>query len=311
MGLADGLSASPGSNDDTEKMSQYNSHLVKTNTVGEGEVVDLGVHLGTKRNIKSRHAQMIAIGGSIGTGFFLGTGQALAIGGPGFLVIAYTLMSLLVYCIVTAVIEISTYLPVSSASISYYCTRYVSSSLGFALGWLYFYSFGIIVAYELTAASIVIDFWPNDINIAVWITIMIIVIVGLNLCPVGVFAETEFWFAGIKVVMILGMLLLSLIIMLGGAPNHDRLGFRYWKYGAAFNTYIVQGPGRPIYCFSLCLGLRRILLLLWPRIDGIHFWRNAKPTKESSNSLSSLLSTTGGLLCLRYISNRRHLLVQG
>lgn len=243
MGLADGLSASPESNDYTEKMSQYNSHLVKTNTVGEGEVVDLGVHLGTKRNIKSRHAQMIAIGGSIGTGFFLGTGQALAIGGPGFLVIAYTLMSLLVYCIVTAVIEISTYLPVSGASISYYCTRYVSSSLGFALGWLYFYSFGIIVAYELTAASIVIDFWPNGINIAVWITIMIIVIVGLNLCPVGVFAETEFWFAGIKVVMILGMLLLSLIIMLGGAPNHDRLGFRYWKDGAAFNTYIAQGPG--------------------------------------------------------------------
>lgn len=101
MGLADGLSASSGSNDYTEKMSQYNSW----------------------------HAQMIAIGGSIGTGFFLGTGQALAIGGPGFLVIAYTLMSLLVYCIVTAVIEISTYLPVSGASISYYCTRYVSSSL--------------------------------------------------------------------------------------------------------------------------------------------------------------------------------------
>lgn len=72
---------------------------------------------------------------------------------------------------------------------------------------------------------------------------MIIVIVGLNLCPVGVFAETEFWFAGIKVVMILGMLLLSLIIMLGGAPNHDRLRFRYWKDGAAFNTYIIQGPG--------------------------------------------------------------------
>ena len=243
MAVADGLSAFPGSKDYTEKWPQDDPHLVKTHTVGEGQVGDLSVQPGTKRNIKSRHAQMIAIGGSIGTGFFLGTGQALAIGGPGFLVIAYTLTSLLVYCIVTAVIEVSTYLPISGASISYYCTRFVSSSLGFALGWLYFYSFGIIVAYELTAASILIDFWPNNVNIAVWITIMIIVIVGLNLCPVGVCAECEFWFAGIKVVMILGMLLLSLIIMLGGAPTHDRFGFRYWRDGEAFKNYIVQGSG--------------------------------------------------------------------
>ena len=168
---------------------------------------------------------MIAIGGTIGTGFFLGTGQALHIGGPGFLVVAYALTSLLVYCIVTAVVEVSIYLPISGASISYYCTRYVSSSLGFALGWLYVYSFGILVAYELTAASIVINFWPNSVSIAVWITIMIIVIVGLNFCPVGVYAETEFWFAGIKVVMIIGLLLLSLIIMLCGRQTMTGLGF--------------------------------------------------------------------------------------
>ena len=192
MPVADDLSATRGSKDYSEKLSQYDSHLVKSNTTGEGQVLEVGLQPGTKRNIKSRHAQMIAIGGTIGTGFFLGTGQALHIGGPGFLVIAYALTSILVYCIVTAVVEVSTYLPVPGASISYYCTRYVSSSLGFALGWLYVYSFGILVAYELTAASIVINFWPNSVNIAVWITIMIIVIVGLNFCPVGIYAETEF-----------------------------------------------------------------------------------------------------------------------
>ena len=243
MAVADDLSAPRGSKDYSEKLSRYDSHLVKSNTTGEGQVLEVGLQPGTKRNIKSRHAQMIAIGGTIGTGFFLGTGQALHIGGPGFLVIAYALTSLLVYCIVTAVVEVSTYLPVSGASISYYCTRYVSSSLGFALGWLYVYSFGILVAYELTAASIVINFWPNSINIAVWITIMIVVIVGLNFCPVGVYAETEFWFAGIKVVMIIGLLLLSLIIMLGGAPDHDRLGFRYWRDLPAFKAYLVHGSG--------------------------------------------------------------------
>lgn len=127
---------------------------------------------GTKRNIKSRHAQMIAIGGTIGTGLFVGSGQALAIGGPGFLLPAYCIITLLVYAVITAVIEVCAYLPISGSSMAYYCSRFVSPSLGFALGWLYFYSFGIIAAYEITAASIVINYWPNGVPEAVWITIM-------------------------------------------------------------------------------------------------------------------------------------------
>lgn len=220
---------------------QVSTDLQRVVTEHEGVMVSTGEAVGTKRNIKSRHAQMIAIGGSIGTALFVGAGQALHIGGPGIILATYSVMSLLVYGIVTGVIEISTFLPISGASVSYYCSRFVSPSLGFALGWLYFYSFGIIVAYELTAAAIVIDYWPNNVPIAVWITILMLLIIGLNLCPVGVYAETEFWFAGTKVVMILGLLLLSLIIMLGGGPNHDRLGFRYWNHPGAVNEYIVRG----------------------------------------------------------------------
>lgn len=204
---------------------------------------------GTKRNIKSRHAQMIAIGSAIGTAFFLGTGQALAIGGPGFLLIGYSLTSLLVYGVFTAMIEMASFLPTSGASMASYAGRYVSPSLGFALGWLYFYSFAIIVAYELTSANILISYWPNGVPTAAWITMMMIVIVGLNLCSVKVFAETEFWFAGIKVVMIVGLLVLSLVIMLGGTPTHDRLGFRYWNEPGAFNAYLVEGSGGKFTAF--------------------------------------------------------------
>jgi amino acid transporter len=129
---------------------------------------------GTKRRIKSRHAQMIAIGSAIGTGFFLGTGQPLARGGPGFLLISYCLMAVLVYGVFTAMIELTSFLPISGASIAYYSGRYVSPSLGFALGWLYFYSFAIIVAYELISASILINYWPNDVPVAVWLTILLV-----------------------------------------------------------------------------------------------------------------------------------------
>lgn len=124
---------------------------------------------------------------------------------------------------------------------SYYAHRYVSSSLGFAMGYLYWYALGILVPYEITAAGLVIDYWPNNVNIAVWMTIMIIVIVGLNFLPVRYYGETEFWFAGTKVIMMLGLIMLSIILFFGGGPNHDRLGFRYWKNPGAANTYIVEG----------------------------------------------------------------------
>lgn len=115
----------------------------------------------TKRGLKPRHAQMIALGGSIGTGLFVSTGATLALGGPAFILIAFCLMSLLVYIIVTAIVEIAAYLPVNAASMSYYATRNVSKSMGFALGWLYVYSLGILVPYEITAGALVINYWDK------------------------------------------------------------------------------------------------------------------------------------------------------
>ncbi|KAI1206946.1 AAT family amino acid transporter [Annulohypoxylon truncatum] len=223
-----------GRREDVEKTTA----LSPIESARDGQVIE---QLGTKRGIKSRQAQMIAIGGSIGTSLFIASGQALAIGGPALLLAAYVIMSLMVYGIVTAVVEVGTHLPVSGASMSMHCGRYVSKSLGVALGYLYFYSFGILAAYEITAGTILIDYWPNDVNVAVWITIAMVVIIGLNLCPVHVYAETEFYFAGIKVIMIVGLLILSLVLMLGGGPSHDRLGFRYWSDPGAANAYIETG----------------------------------------------------------------------
>lgn len=208
---------------------------------------------GTRRDIKSRHAQMIAIGGSVGTALFVGAGQVLAIGGPAFLFLSYVFMCFFVYCVVTAVIEVGTHLPVSGSSMAYYCTRYVSGSLGFALGWLYAYSFGILVAYEITAAAIVIDYWPNNVHTAVWLTVMLVVVVGLNLSPVAVYAETEFWFASLKIILIMGLLILSVILMLGGGPSGEMLGFKYWEDPGATKEYLVDGDAGRFTAFLYAL----------------------------------------------------------
>ncbi|OAL06471.1 histidine permease [Phaeosphaeriaceae sp. SRC1lsM3a] len=195
----------------------------------------------TKRGLKSRHAQMIALGGTIGTGLFVGSGQTLARGGPAFILVSYIAMSFLIFCTVAGIIEVAAYLPTPGSSMNLFGYRYVSRSLGFGLGWLYFYSLGILVPAEITAAGLVVQYWNPPVNIAVWITIMIVVIVGLNCFPVRFYGETEFWFAGTKVVMIIGLLFVSFILFWGGGPSHDRLGFRYWKDPGAGNEYLRTG----------------------------------------------------------------------
>ena len=198
----------------------------------------------TQRGLKSRHAQMIALGGTIGTGLFVGSGQTLARGGPAFILACYIIITLSVYCIVTAITEVATFLPVHGGTMSYYGYRYVSRSMGFAMGYLYWYALGILVPYEITAAGLVIQYWDphQTINIAVWISVMIVIIVGLNFMPVRVYGETEFWFAGTKVVLLLGLLFLGFILFWGGGPQQNGiLGFAYWKNPGAANPYILQG----------------------------------------------------------------------
>jgi amino acid transporter len=119
------------------------------------EVLDGGV----KRGLKNRHAQMIALGGAIGTGLFVSTGATLALGGPAFILSSFIFVSILMYFIVTALVEIATSAPIHGPSMSFYATRMTSRSLGFAMGWLYFYSLGILVPYEITAGALVIDYW--------------------------------------------------------------------------------------------------------------------------------------------------------
>ncbi|KAF2842993.1 histidine permease [Patellaria atrata CBS 101060] len=195
----------------------------------------------THRGLKSRHAQMIALGGTIGTGLFVGTGLTLSRGGPAFILGSYIFISFLILCVVTSMVEVAAYLPTPGSSMNLFGFRYVSRSLGFSLGWLYWYSLGILVPYEITAAALVIEYWSPPVHIAVWISIMIVVIVGLNALPVGFYGETEFWFASTKVIMMIGILMVSFILFWGGGPNRDRLGFRFWEDPGAANTYLAGG----------------------------------------------------------------------
>ena len=110
------------------------------------------------RRLKGRHLQMIAIGGSIGTGLFVGSGKALAYGGPASLLLAFSLTGVMMYCTVQALGELAVLFPVAGSFASY-STRFLDPAWGFAMGWNYAMQWLVVLPLEVVSASITVDYW--------------------------------------------------------------------------------------------------------------------------------------------------------
>ncbi|THH11561.1 hypothetical protein EW145_g583 [Phellinidium pouzarii] len=183
-----------------------------------------------RRQLKNRHISMISIGGVIGTGLFVGTATALKNGGPLGLFLGYTVVGTICYAIMISVGEMIALLPIPGGHIKL-AERFVDRAFSFTLGWTYWYSWTIFLPTELSASAVLMSFWksPEEVNPAVWITMCLIVVIMINLLGAGAYGEAEFIFASIKVATIVGLIILGIVLDLGGGPNHDRIGFRYWK----------------------------------------------------------------------------------
>ncbi|MCJ1306417.1 glyceraldehyde-3-phosphate dehydrogenase 1 [Agyrium rufum] len=185
------------------------------------------------RTLKGRHLQMIAIGGSIGTGLFVGSGKALHDGGPASLVICFTLIGFMLYSTVQALGEMAVAFPVAG-SFAAYSTRFLDPAWGFAMGWNYAIQWLVVLPLEIVSASITVQFWGDTTSNAVWTSVFLILIVGINLFGVRGYAEAEFIFALIKITAIVGFILLGIILNIGGGPGGAYIGFSLWRNPGAF-----------------------------------------------------------------------------
>ncbi len=194
---------------------------------------------GLKRSLRSRHLNMIAIGGAIGTGLFVASGATISQAGPGGALLAYVLIGFMVYFLMQSLGEMATFLPVSG-SFEEYGTRFVSPSFGFATGWNYWYNWAITVAAELVAAAIVMQFWFPNVPGWIWSLSFLAILFLINAFSVRSFGEGEFWFAGIKVVTVLVFLALGLL-MIVGIMGGTSPGFQNWVKGDA--PFVNGGTG--------------------------------------------------------------------
>ena len=194
------------------------------------------------RGLKARHLTMIAIGGSIGTGLFLAMGSTIREAGPGGAMVAYAIMGIVVYFMMTALGEMATRLPIPGAFTAY-ANRFVDQAWGFTNGWVYWFGSSMTVAAELIAGAIIVKFWFPDSSSTLWAILFLAVLLALNLFSVKGFGEAEYWFAGIKVVVTIIFLIVGVLMIIGIMNSGEEAGFHNWTLdgGEAGKAPFVNG----------------------------------------------------------------------
>ncbi|HBI6843680.1 TPA: amino acid permease [Listeria monocytogenes] len=201
-----------------------------------------------RRDLKTRHLSMITIGGSIGTGLFLASGNAIHTAGPGGALVAYIAIGIMVYFLMTSLGEMATYMPVSG-SFSTYASRFVDPAFGFALGWNYWFNWAITLAVDISTAAIIVQFWLPNTPAWLWSAIFLILIFGLNALSVKAYGESEYWFSIIKVATVIIFLIVGVLTIVG-ILGGEVIGFSNFTAGdapfkggffAILGTFLIAG----------------------------------------------------------------------
>ena len=181
-----------------------------------------------RKSLKNRHIQLIALGGAIGTGLFYGSSESIQLAGPSIL-LAYLVGGLAIFMIVRALSEMAVEDPKAGA-FSYYATRYWSRRAGFISGWKYWFNYVLVAMVELAVVGSFVNYWFPNIPKWVSAAVFLVAIAALNLMGVNKFGEFEFWFAIIKIVAVLAMILGGLYVIIANVPTASgiRASFANW-----------------------------------------------------------------------------------
>ncbi|MET7714520.1 amino acid permease [Streptomyces sp. NPDC005407] len=177
---------------------------------------------GLQAGLKNRHLSMIAIGGVIGAGLFVGSSSGIAAAGPAIL-LSYALVGALVVFVMRMLGEMAAANP-TSGSFSAYADRALGRWAGFSIGWLYWFFWVVVLAVEATAGAKILESWMPAVPQWGWALIVMVVLTATNLASVSSYGEFEFWFAGIKVVAISAFVLIGVLAVFGVLPGSDNPG---------------------------------------------------------------------------------------
>ncbi|RDA89499.1 hypothetical protein CP533_6809 [Ophiocordyceps camponoti-saundersi (nom. inval.)] len=181
-----------------------------------------------KRSLSARQVQMIAIGGTIGTGLFLGSGKSLSTGGPASMLICYAIVGAIVFVTMLSLGEMSAFVPVAGS----FCTfagRFVDDAFGFALTWNYWFNDAVSTASDLVALQLVLQYWTDRFPGWALSLIFWFVLVGVNLATVRAYGELEYWLSLLKVIAIMAFIVVGIVVNAGGNLDGRYIGGENWR----------------------------------------------------------------------------------
>ncbi|KAF9474574.1 hypothetical protein BDN70DRAFT_884659 [Pholiota conissans] len=194
-------------------------YLNPTSSLGSGQI---------KRGLQERHLTMIALAGMIGTGLFLSSGKALAQAGPLGCVLGFIVMGTVTASIAYISAEMSAFQPVEGGFVRH-ANMWLDKSTGIAIGWNFWYSIAITMPTEISAATSLLTYWKPGVNPFFPITVLWIVIIVINLSPVRVYGEFEFYLAFCKIALIVCFVIGGVLLDVGVIPGQEYIGFRFWR----------------------------------------------------------------------------------
>ncbi|MBJ8427955.1 MULTISPECIES: amino acid permease [Acinetobacter] len=185
-----------------------------------------------KRGLKNRHIQLIAMGGAVGTGLFLGSAQVIQSAGPS-IILGYAIVGLIAFLIMRQMGEMIVEEPVAG-SFSYFSQKYWGRFPGFLSGWNYWVVYILVAMTELTAIAKYIHYWWPHIPAWVSTLFFFIVVTGFNLGNVKFYGESEFWLAIIKVTAVISMIVFGLYLLLTAGADSTASFSNLWQHGRFF-----------------------------------------------------------------------------
>ncbi|WP_092807221.1 amino acid permease [Rhodococcus globerulus] len=189
-------------------MSNTDAPEVTTTALGQG--------------LKVRHLTMMGLGSAIGAGLFLGTGVGIATAGPAVL-LSYIIAGAVVVFVMRMLGEMGAAIP-ASGSFSHYARLGIGEWAGFVMGWLYWFMLIMVLGAEITGASAIVNEWLPSIPQWMIALVFVVFFAIVNLAKVSNFGEFEFWFAAIKVTVIIGFLIIGVLLVFGLLPDTDPVG---------------------------------------------------------------------------------------
>ncbi|KAL1311874.1 hypothetical protein AAFC00_001946 [Neodothiora populina] len=241
------------SKDANTPQDQSSGHLVQS---------DAGLmdpNSGVKRALKTRHLSMMALAGIIGPGLLVGSGGALASGGPASLLIGFGVIGIIAFSIMQSLGEITTLYP-SGGAFTGLADRFVDKAFGVAVGWNYFIIWVAVLANEYNTVSSIFVFWSDKVPLWGYFLIFWFFFLGFQLLGVEAFGEAEFWLALLKLAGLVAYFIFAIIYASGGLIGQAHaIGFEYWHNPGAFNGNGFRGVATVfVFCSTFYAGVESV-----------------------------------------------------